>query len=83
MTEPAGDVRTLIENIAKALVDAPEEVLVYQVEEDGETIIELEVAPADMGKVIGKNGRTVRAMRALVNASGIRLQKRFDLEILE
>jgi predicted RNA-binding protein YlqC (UPF0109 family) len=83
MSEPTGDVRTLVEQIAKALVDAPDEVLVYQVEEDGETIIELEVAPADMGKVIGKHGRTVRAMRSLVNAAGIRLQKRFDLEILE
>jgi predicted RNA-binding protein YlqC (UPF0109 family) len=83
MSEPTGDVRTLVEQIAKALVDAPDEVLVYQVEEDGETIIELEVAPADMGKVIGKHGRTVHAMRSLVNAAGIRLQKRFDLEILE
>lgn len=83
MSEPTGDVRTLVEQIAKALVDAPDEVLVYQVEEDGETIIELEVAPADMGKVIGKHGRTVRAMRSLVNAAGIRLQKHFDLEILE
>jgi predicted RNA-binding protein YlqC (UPF0109 family) len=83
MTEPTGDVRSMVEQIAKALVDAPDDVLVYQVEEDGETIIELEVAPADMGKVIGKHGRTVRAMRALVNASGVRLQKRYDLEILE
>ncbi len=83
MSEPTGDVRALVEQIAKALVDAPDEVLVYQVEEDGETVIELEVAPADMGKVIGKHGRTVRAMRCLVNAAGIRLQKRFDLEILE
>ena len=83
MTEPAGDVRTLVEQIAKSLVDAPDEVLVYQVDEDGETVIELEVAPADMGKVIGKNGRTVRALRCLVNATGVRLQKRFDLEILE
>ena len=83
MTEPTGDVRTLVEQIAKSLVDAPDDVLVYQVEEDGEIIIELEVAPADMGKVIGKHGRTVRAMRSLVNAVGFRLNKRFELEILE
>ncbi len=77
------DTRTLVEHIAKSLVDAPGEVLVYQVDEDGETVIELEVAPDDMGKVIGKNGRTVRALRCLVNATGIRSQKRFALEILE
>lgn len=77
------DARTLVEYIAKSLVDAPDEVLVYQVEEDGETVIELEVAPDDMGKVIGKNGRTVRALRCLVNATGIRSQKRYALEILE
>jgi predicted RNA-binding protein YlqC (UPF0109 family) len=83
MSEPTGDVRTLVEHIAKLLVDVPDEVLVYQVEEDGETIIELEVAPADMGKAIGKHGRTVRALRSLVNAAGFRLNKRFELEILE
>jgi hypothetical protein len=77
------DTRTLVEQIAKSLVDAPDEVLVYQVEEDGETVIELEVAPDDMGKLIGKHGRTVRALRCLVNATGIRSQKRYALEILE
>ena len=93
MTEPTANTRTadvrtpdtrmLVEHIAKWLVDAPDEVLVYQVEEDGETVIELEVAPDDMGKVIGKHGRTVRALRCLVNATGIRSQKRYALEILE
>ncbi len=98
MTEPAADspgndartpdvrtpdTRTLVEYVAKSLVDAPDEVLVYQVEEEGETVIELEVAPDDMGKVIGKHGRTVRALRCLVNATGIRSQKRYALEILE
>jgi predicted RNA-binding protein YlqC (UPF0109 family) len=83
MSEPNGDVRTLVEQIAKSLVDAPDEVLVYQVQEGEDTVIELEVAEADMGKVIGKHGRTVRAMRCLLNAAGLRLQKRFALEILE
>ena len=83
MTEPTGDVRMLVEQIAKSLVDVPEEVLVYQVQEGDETVIELEVAEADMGKVIGKHGRTVRAMRCLLNAAGIRQQKRYALEILE
>jgi uncharacterized protein len=80
---PAHDVRLLVEYVAKSLVDAPDDVLVYQVEEDGETVIELEVAPDDMGKVIGKNGRTVRALRCLVNATGVRSQTRYALEILE
>jgi hypothetical protein len=83
MSEPTGDVRTLIEQIAKLLVDAPGEVLVYQVEDHGETVIELEVAPDDMGKVIGKHGRTARALRALLNAAGVRHQRRYALEILE
>ena len=83
MTEPTGDVRTLVEQIAKALVDAPNEVIVSQVEEDGETVLELEVAEVDVGKVIGKHGRTARAFRNLLNASGVRLNKRFALEILE
>ena len=83
MSEPSGDARTLVEQIAKNLVDAPNEVLVYQVQEGDESVIELEVAEADMGKVIGKHGRTVRALRCLLNAVGLRLQKRFVLEILE
>ena len=83
MSEPSGDARTLVEQIARNLVDAPNEVLVYQVQEGDQSVIELEVAEADMGKVIGKHGRTVRALRCLLNAVGLRLQKRFVLEILE
>jgi predicted RNA-binding protein YlqC (UPF0109 family) len=88
MTEPTADVRSadvrvMVEQIAKSLVDAPDDVLVYQVEEDGETVIELEVAPDDMGKVIGRHGRTAKALRCLVGATGIRSQKRYVLEILE
>jgi predicted RNA-binding protein YlqC (UPF0109 family) len=83
VSTPTGDVRTLVEQIARALVDKPDEVLVYQVEEDGETVLELEVAPDDMGRVIGKHGRTARAMRCLLAAAGVRQQKRYALEILE
>lgn len=83
MSEQSGDVRSLVELIAKSLVDTPAEVFVEQIEEDGESVIELEVAPGDVGKVIGRNGRTVRAMRALVSATGIRSQKRYALEVLE
>ena len=77
------DVRTLIEQIAKSLVDAPDEVLVYQVEEEGETVIELEVAPDDMGKVIGKQGRTARSMRTILSAVSMKLHHRYTLDILE
>jgi predicted RNA-binding protein YlqC (UPF0109 family) len=80
---PTGDARALVEQIAKELVDAPDQVIVGQFEEDGDTVFELEVAESDMGKVIGKGGRTARAMRTLLNACGLRQQKRFDLEILE
>jgi len=83
MSEHAGDVRLLIEQIAKALVDAPDQVAVNQVEEDGETVLELEVAESDLGRVIGKQGRTARALRNLLNAAGVKTHRRYALEILE
>ena len=83
MSEPNGDVRALIEQIAKALVDAPDQVFVEQFEEDGEIVLELEVAPEDVGKVIGRHGRTARALRTLLGAAGMKLNKRYELEILE
>jgi uncharacterized protein len=83
MTEHAADVRLLVEQIAKALVDAPDEVAVNQVEEDGETVLELEVAENDLGRVIGKQGRTARAFRNLLNAAGVKAHRRYSLEILE
>ncbi len=83
MSEQSGDLRALVEQIAKGLVDAPDEVSVNQVESEQATVLELKVAPNDMGKVIGKQGRTARAMRTLLGASGLRFHKRFTLEILE
>jgi predicted RNA-binding protein YlqC (UPF0109 family) len=80
---PTGDMRLLIEQIAKALVDDPAQVSVSPVEEGGETVLELTVAPNDLGRVIGKQGRTVRAMRNLLGAAGLKFNKRFALEILE
>jgi len=80
MTEPSGDVRLLVERIAKALVDVPDDVFVEQFD-DG--VIELEVAESDVGKVIGRQGRTARAMRALLSAAGYRAHKRYTLEIIE
>jgi len=76
-------VRALIEQIAKALVDEPDQVSVSPVEEGATTVLELEVAPNDLGRVIGRQGRVARAMRALVSAAGMRFDKRFELEILE
>jgi predicted RNA-binding protein YlqC (UPF0109 family) len=81
--QPGGDMRALVEFIAKALVDEPGQVAVDAFEEDGVTVVELRVAPGDMGKVIGKQGRTVRAMRAIVGAAGMKMQRHFSLEILE
>lgn len=82
MTEHSGNVRTLLEEIAKSLVDEPSEVSVDQI--DGETtVFELTVAPNDVGKVIGRQGRVARSLRSLVHATGIVAHKRFELEILE
>ena len=75
--------RLLIEYIAKALVDAPDQVSVQEVQEDDTTVLELRVAPGDVGKVIGKQGRTARALRIILSASGMKLQRHFALEILE
>jgi predicted RNA-binding protein YlqC (UPF0109 family) len=73
----------LIEDIAKALVDIPEEVAVNVVEGEQVTVLELRVAASDLGKVIGKQGRTARSIRTILGAAGMKLNRRFTLEILE
>jgi uncharacterized protein len=83
MNEQTGDMRALIEQIAKALVDEPDQVSVSQIDAAQDTVLELKVAPNDLGKVIGKQGRTARAMRNLLGATGMKFHKRFTLEILE
>jgi uncharacterized protein len=80
MAESTADVRLMIERVAKSLVDAPDEVFA-EIFDDG--VIELEVAETDVGKVIGRQGRTARALRTLLNASGVRARKRYQLEIIE
>jgi predicted RNA-binding protein YlqC (UPF0109 family) len=75
--------KELLELIAQALVDDPDEVSVSVVEGEQTTILELRVAQDDLGKVIGKQGRTARAIRTLLSASGTKLGKRFHLEIIE
>lgn len=75
--------KELIESIAKALVDKPEAVTVRAVEGEQITVLELKVDPTDLGKVIGKQGRTARSIRTILGAAGMKLRKRFTLEILE
>ncbi len=75
--------RELVEEIAKALVDIPEEVSVREIQGEQVTVLELKVAPSDLGKVIGKQGRTARSIRTLLGAAGMKLNRRFTLEILE
>jgi len=75
--------KQLIEDIAKALVDIPEEVEVRSVDGEQITVLELKVAPSDLGKVIGKQGRTARSIRTILGAAGMKLNRRFTLEILE
>ena len=75
--------KELIELIAKALVDSPDEVSVRAIDGEQSTVLELKVAPSDLGKVIGKQGRTARAVRTILGAAGMKLKRRFTLEILE
>lgn len=75
--------KELIEAIAKALVDHPEEVVVRPVEGEQITVLELRVHPSDLGKVIGKQGRTARSIRTILAAAGMKLKRRYTLEILE
>lgn len=75
--------KQLVEDIAKALVDSPDEVAVREVQGEQVTVLELRVAAGDLGKVIGKQGRTARSIRTLLGAAGMKLNRRFTLEILE
>ncbi len=75
--------KELISYIAKALVDHPEQVEVGEVEGEQTTVIELKVAKDDLGKVIGKQGRTARAMRTILSAASTKIRKRSVLEIIE
>ena len=75
--------KQLVEDIAKALVDIPEEVVVREVAGEQVTVLELRVAASDLGKVIGKQGRTARSIRTILGAAEMKLNRRFTLEILE
>ena len=73
--------KEFVEVMAKALVEHPEEVTVTETEKDGETIVELKVAPSDMGKVIGKQGRIAKAIRSVVKAAASKDDKKVVVEI--
>jgi hypothetical protein len=78
-----GRMKDLIKYIAQALVDFPEEVEVSEIEGSTTSVIELKVAKDDLGKVIGKQGRTARAMRTILSAASTKVRKRSVLEIIE
>ncbi len=75
--------KELVDYIARSLVDEPEEVEVEEIEEEHEIVYELTVAPSDLGKVIGKQGRTARAIRAVLSAASSKVGERAVLEILD
>lgn len=75
--------KSLIEAMAKALVDNPQDVKVSEIDGERTTVYELRVAQSDLGKVIGKQGKTARSMRTILGAAGTKLGKRCVLEILE
>ncbi|MEO6119829.1 MAG: KH domain-containing protein [Terriglobales bacterium] len=79
-----GDVRLLIEHVVKAIVEFPDEVIVDEVKRSGSNVeLELQVSPKDIGKVIGKQGRTIRSLRTLAQAAGVVQNLRCNLELLE
>ncbi len=75
--------KELVELIAKSLVDNPEQVQVSQLDGEQTSILELKVAQEDMGKIIGKQGRTAQAIRVILGAAGMKLKMRFNLEIID
>ena len=83
MTSSAVNMVALVEHLAKAVVEAPDEVTVEAFEEGGQTVLELIVAESDLGRVIGRQGRMARSLRMIVNAASLRTRKRYQLEIVE
>ena len=75
--------KELIEFVARSLVDDADAVIVHTVDREQATVLELEVAPADLGKVIGRQGRTARALRTLLAAAGQKTRRRYILDILD
>ena len=82
-SDPISEIRTLVIEIAKALVDAPDAVNVEVIVDQDTAVLRLEVAPADVGKVIGKQGRTARSLRTILGAASMKHRRRFALDIVE
>ena len=83
LKEEVSGMKELVKYIAKALVDHPDQVEVNEIEGEQTSVIELKVAKEDLGKVIGKQGRTARAMRTILSAASTKIRKRSVLEIIE
>jgi uncharacterized protein len=82
-SDPVSEIRTLVSEIAQALVDDPSAVRVEVVLDQDTAVLRLEVAPADVGKVIGKQGRTARSLRTILGAASMKHRRRFALDIVE
>jgi len=83
MTSSSVNMVALVEHLAKALVDSPDEVEVEPFEESGQTVVELFVAEDDLGRIIGRGGRMARSLRTIMSAAALRTRKRYQLEIVE
>lgn len=83
MAKDHPELQELVKFLAVSLVDAPDEVIVEEMEEEGAAVFELTVAEEDLGKVIGKQGRTARALRTILSAAASKVRTRALLEILE
>jgi predicted RNA-binding protein YlqC (UPF0109 family) len=82
-SDPISEIRTLVSEIAQALVDDPAAVKVEAIMDEDTAVLRLEVAPADVGKVIGKQGRTARSLRTILGAASMKHRRRFALDIVE
>ena len=83
MSQPLSELAKMIEYMAKMLVDVPDQVSVNEIVCENTTVIELKVVKEDLGKIIGKQGRTARALRTILNGASTKLRKRTVLEIIE
>jgi predicted RNA-binding protein YlqC (UPF0109 family) len=83
MSDSAPNMVALVELLAKAVVEAPDEVTVEPFDENGQTVLELIVAESDLGRIIGRHGRTARTLRTIVHSASLRTRKRYQLEIVE
>lgn len=77
------DAKDLLELMTRALVDNPDAVEVTEIDERDETVLEIRVSPDDVGKVVGKEGRTVRALRTIMDAAGRKYDRRFAVEVID